>query len=407
MADDASVQEPQPPQTPSSPSDATASTESTVNREELLEKARAFLHSPQVQHEDAIAKRRFLTEKGLSQVEIDGLLQELPPQIPLVPPRTYPQPSPSNLPNLLVGAARIVSWVAGGSVTLLLIYFRFLYPRIAQTFHARHSLRTHQRDLLGKLTNSLTSLKETQSATFAVLPHPEPYKDAQYGHCHTLDELVAASEGRQDIPDSTLLRCGIADLTAQGQKATTEVLFHALDTKFAWLADSAEGTQHDVRISVYPQSSHVHSRPAPDAPLAGPLHKPALPPRSRGRHQPLVYAAPAPPSPVPLLSSLGTLKHALPAPAPDPALSSTPRAHTLQALADLTGYIATQTYTGFRTHASGFGAALPAEGEDVRREIRALKGLVLNRRTFMPNAPRPAPPPPPPPPPLPEAAVVP
>lgn len=45
-------------------------------RLELLDKARAFLRSPQVQHEDALTKRRFLSEKGLTIPEIDMLLQE-------------------------------------------------------------------------------------------------------------------------------------------------------------------------------------------------------------------------------------------------------------------------------------------------------------------------------------------
>lgn len=48
-----------------------------ANRSQLLERARTFLHSPQVQHEDTAAKYRFLQEKGLNDVEIRGLLQEL------------------------------------------------------------------------------------------------------------------------------------------------------------------------------------------------------------------------------------------------------------------------------------------------------------------------------------------
>jgi hypothetical protein len=47
------------------------------NRLELLEQARAFLTSPQVVHDDVAAKRRFLTDKGLTDVEITGLLNEL------------------------------------------------------------------------------------------------------------------------------------------------------------------------------------------------------------------------------------------------------------------------------------------------------------------------------------------
>jgi hypothetical protein len=47
------------------------------NRAELRERARSFLTSPKIRHEDLFAKRRFLAEKGLSDAEITGLLQEL------------------------------------------------------------------------------------------------------------------------------------------------------------------------------------------------------------------------------------------------------------------------------------------------------------------------------------------
>lgn len=47
------------------------------SRAELIERARSFLVSPQIRHEHVLAKRKFLTEKGLSDAEIDGLLQEL------------------------------------------------------------------------------------------------------------------------------------------------------------------------------------------------------------------------------------------------------------------------------------------------------------------------------------------
>lgn len=65
--------------------------------------------------------------------------------------------------------------------------------------------------------------------------------------------------------------------------------------------------------------------------------------------------------------------------------------HTYQGLSELTGYIATQTYAiphGMRAPGVGLGVPLTTEEEEVRREIRALKGLVLNRRSFMPRLPR-------------------
>ena len=68
-----------PAQRDASPSQAVPQTDTSSipavgERTELLEKARAFLNSPQVRHEDYAAKRRFLAEKGLDEAEIDGLL---------------------------------------------------------------------------------------------------------------------------------------------------------------------------------------------------------------------------------------------------------------------------------------------------------------------------------------------
>ena len=45
------------------------------SRQELLSTAQAFLTSPQVRDQDDVAKRKFLTEKGLTPAEVDYLLQ--------------------------------------------------------------------------------------------------------------------------------------------------------------------------------------------------------------------------------------------------------------------------------------------------------------------------------------------
>lgn len=88
------------------------------------------------------------------------------------------------------------------------------------------------------------------------------------------------------------------------------------------------------------------------------------------------YTPPTPPPNPPLITSLSNLQASLP-----PSESGQPRfQHTLQALSDFTGYIAAQTYaipTNFRL--GGPNAMLSPEAEEARREIRALKGLVLNR----------------------------
>jgi hypothetical protein len=47
------------------------------NHQKLIDKARTFLASPQVRNEDIPAKRTFLSEKGLTDAEIDQLIREL------------------------------------------------------------------------------------------------------------------------------------------------------------------------------------------------------------------------------------------------------------------------------------------------------------------------------------------
>src|ERR1700722_2066718 len=57
-------------------SEPETSTSTNTDRTELLSQARSFLASPQIQHQDVLAKRRFLNEKGLTEAEIDRMLRE-------------------------------------------------------------------------------------------------------------------------------------------------------------------------------------------------------------------------------------------------------------------------------------------------------------------------------------------
>lgn len=66
----------QPPQTTDTTVVQAPPAPTVEDRSELLQRAKAFLTSPQVLQEDITAKRRFLTEKGLSDVEVEVLLRE-------------------------------------------------------------------------------------------------------------------------------------------------------------------------------------------------------------------------------------------------------------------------------------------------------------------------------------------
>ena len=59
-----------------------------------------------------------------------------------------------------------------------------------------------------------------------------------------------------------------------------------------------------------------------------------------------------------------------------------PFQRTLQTLGDFTGYLSSQVYAPFRPNGPQYGLGSSGLGpveEDMRKEIRALKGLVLNR----------------------------
>lgn len=92
------------------------------------------------------------------------------------------------------------------------------------------------------------------------------------------------------------------------------------------------------------------------------------------------YNSPNPPEPTPLQKSLDELSASLPK-----SRTKGPKyQHAMQALSDLTGYISSQVYLPYRGFSgvgglSGSSSLLSPAEEELRREIRALKGLVLNR----------------------------
>lgn len=76
---------------PSLPSESSVASSSVYgdDRFTLLERARAFLTSPQLRYEEPAEKRRFLAEKGLNAVEIEGLMRELVRRQNLCTPSNY------------------------------------------------------------------------------------------------------------------------------------------------------------------------------------------------------------------------------------------------------------------------------------------------------------------------------
>ncbi|KAL0949284.1 hypothetical protein HGRIS_009361 [Hohenbuehelia grisea] len=358
------------------------------SRDELLSRAWTFLLSPQIRYQDVPAKRRFLAEKGLTDAEIDGLLRELPPPIPMVPPRTYPQPPPSHLPTLFIGILRIFSWIIGGSATVLLFYYRFLLPHITQSAIARQSLKSHHLSLFRKFTTDLAALKESQAESFAVLPRPEPYKEPSgFSECGSIDAVLKLEAAPEDIPPLTLLRCGISDFQRMkpDEKPTTEELFQIMEAKIPWLTTPEAVEVENALWDTLTTCPFFEQQVKDSAAQPNPIESPAPPPRQVQ----WTYNAPTPPERSPLVASLSSLSDAMPAKkavVTKQELEQSPLQRTLQTLSDFTGYISTQVYMPYRP--PGVGGMLGPAEDEMRREIRALKGLVLNRRSFMPTIPK-------------------
>ncbi|KZV77117.1 hypothetical protein PENSPDRAFT_596939 [Peniophora sp. CONT] len=342
------------------------------DRASLVTRARQFLLSPQIQNEDEPAKRRFLQEKGLSENEIGLLLQEQNTvAAPSIPPRTYPRPPPSNLPVIMAGVLRIMMWGAGAGAVSLLIYHRLLLPRLTRSANARRSLKLHQRDLLSKLTTSAQELRETQRQSFAILPQSTASGELPpYADCKSVKEVLSEHTGSAEVPPVSLLRCALIDLGSSTPGPTTDELYAHLYDKIQWLeGDAAYQERLWQALNENPRFSNS----------------------AEGSDEPAhwSYVVPPPPPDTPTVTSIENLASSL----KTHSITSEPssyRQHTLQALADFTGYLTTQTYSlaSSRLRLPGVQPELPSsQEEDVRKEIRALKGLVLNRKSFLPSRP--------------------
>jgi hypothetical protein len=96
------------------------------------------------------------------------------------------------------------------------------------------------------------------------------------------------------------------------------------------------------------------------------------------------YTPPPPESPAPLVKSLDALLYELPK---DIKTRTSLFQRTLHFLSDFTGEISAQVYLPYRPSTMVVGIPPLAEKssieDELRREIRALKGLVLNRYYFI------------------------
>ncbi|KAF5393005.1 hypothetical protein D9757_001316 [Collybiopsis confluens] len=351
-----------------------------TDRSELISRARIFLSSPQIQNQDIFAKRAFLLEKGLNEYEIEQILREMSPSTNLS------STPPSGLLTMLIGLARLFVWISGGSAALLLLYHRYVLPRIIRTAEARRSLKSHQVGLLLKLNASLKSFKEVQTDSYAVLPQPNPHKEpASFAGCHGLMDVLKEAETQKlelrKVPHSTLLRCAWEDYRKLPDCANlnprTEELFQVLESRIPWLvSDEGIAFEHSLwdTLSTTSAFEGTVSQDSPEN----------FPPPVRW-----AYIPPKPTQTTPFISSLESLSRVTSTYTPTPTSSYQP---TLQTMSEFTGYISSNLYTPYRPPPLP-GTVSPSTGDisdGLKKEIRALKGLALNRRSFMPTIPRPS-----------------
>lgn len=251
---------------------------------------------------------------------------------------------------------------------------------LTRSANARRSLKSHQRDLLSKLTASAQELRDTQQTAFAILPRSTASGELPpYAGCKSVEEILSALTGTALVPPISLLRCALADLGSSTPGPTTDELFAHLYGKVPWLEGAAS---YQVRsCDMFKEGwglTVLQER------LWEVLNEsPRFINTSNGADEPAhwSYATPSPPPATPAVASLENLAFSL----KTNLVASEPRSyrqHTLQALVDFTGYLTTQTYSlaSSRLRIPGVQTELhSSQEEDVRKEIRALKGLVLNR----------------------------
>jgi len=210
-------------------------------------------------------------------------------------------------------------------------------------------------------------------------------EDSVFSECLTLEELDTKIESENistdTVPHFTMLRCALASGRLEKQP-TTEELFKYIEDHLPRLGLSRNIELQDRLWETLGRHPSFFRPSSADSPT-------------------WTYIPPDPAPPTQYLTSFGALSKSLPAnvessPVKKTDTSGTKQSwkpkhqHMLQTLTDLTGYLTTQTYILPSSGFSGYGLTgyttsstlATSQQEEIRKEIRALKGLALSRRTF-------------------------
>ncbi|GJJ07533.1 hypothetical protein Clacol_001735 [Clathrus columnatus] len=348
----------------------TETEEQDVNRTLLIEQARTFLQSPTVSHENENAQKNFLLDKGLTEREINDLFQEMSrKRLPPIPPRTYPQPPPSNLPLYLTLLLRIATWTLG---IVGVISLKFLLPRIIRSFIARHQLVLHQYDLMTRLKDQMQTLKDEQCTTFKTL---QPTSQ-------TLEEIPVDSQGTPSLSIDAIL--SIFFQSHPTQFFTVDEIIERLESSFPNWLQAQDKKELEVNFSL--PSSFIHTINNHHMKKQTIRHELTTSTSyfEVSEHDPTAWSLsqdlqsnPPPSNPI---SSLDKLRDTIKTGYRTKNLYQ----YAFKSLTDFTAFLSRETFQFYTVDTTAFrrnfgDTNLSPIQDEVRREIRALKGLVLNR----------------------------
>ncbi|KAG8977994.1 hypothetical protein FRB90_008610 [Tulasnella sp. 427] len=160
----------------------------------LLEKARQFLHTPEIRWQETEKKREFLLAKGLDRRDIKMLLEEVAPPPPPLPPRNYPGAKESRFMYLLKWFAKftkVCAYVAGTSAAAAFLYWWLMLPRISSSLAARHELqaqRLAQADKLKDQVEEVARSREISVRDEITVVDDSAESTAEHGANHPTDE---------------------------------------------------------------------------------------------------------------------------------------------------------------------------------------------------------------------------
>ncbi|EJD53531.1 hypothetical protein AURDEDRAFT_110367 [Auricularia subglabra TFB-10046 SS5] len=267
---------------------------------------------------------------------------------------------------MLFGLVRLLKYTAVGSAVLTFVYLTYALPRLNLVLELRASLYQLHAKLLLQLQGKLLELKALEDATAG-----EAVSGAEAAQDEKQQDGESVAHAPREQVDAPLpYERNIRDvlLAAPEQKVSFEALMDALSSKFTWFSRSQKHYRSIVLQTLEKGTDFEVKVDDVEASIA--LKDPSRFTAPSDSAETLALRA--------LKESATKLRRQQTA------------GGTLQSIVDLTSYISSQTYAYLGSYStfrpagmSGSAHLAPAE-DDIRREIRSLKSLLLNRRSFIP-----------------------